>query len=66
MILRTELERAAQLLTSLRADWEGYTWTFTAPSFQISGGDYLVISLSDWKKIWDKFDGRASEETTDD
>ncbi len=60
MILKTDLETASQLLTSIEADFEKGTWTFNGPIALVGGGDYLVISIRDWQEVWRKYD-EASE-----
>lgn len=55
MILQSELELKAQLMTSAEADFTAKTWTFRAPSFEVGAGDYLIISLREWRELWDKY-----------
>lgn len=51
--LQSALGLKMQRMKSLEADFEKATWTFSAPSFTVSGGDYLVISKLDWMLFWD-------------
>lgn len=52
--LQGGLNQKMQLLTSQEADFGLHTWTFHAPSFVVTGGDYLVISRDEWNRFWDE------------
>jgi hypothetical protein len=46
-----ELQSKAMLMTSDEANLVEGTWTFRAPWFQCGAGEYLIISLRDWKDL---------------
>jgi len=35
-------------MRSAEADFEKRTWTFTAPSMVVSGGEHVIVPKSDW------------------
>lgn len=47
----SEIMQRSQLMTSKEADLEARTWTFEAPYFQASAGEYVVIAQHDWEKF---------------
>jgi hypothetical protein len=50
--IQAGLAHLMQAMTSLEADFEKGTWTFTAPDFTCGSGRYLFISEQDWKRFW--------------
>lgn len=63
--LQGALGMKMQLMESAEADFSAGTWTFKAPSFVVSGGEYLIISKRDWMDFWDEAYGCESKASRD-
>jgi hypothetical protein len=48
------LETRMQLVTSVEADFSTKEWKFRGDGLKVSSGDYLVISLAEWRKFCDE------------
>lgn len=46
-----ELQRKANKMTADEANFEKGTWTFKAPWFACSPGEFLIIPLGDWNDM---------------
>ena len=44
-----QVQRQSNVMRSLEADFEKMTWTFGAPYFIVSAGDYVLIPKNDWQ-----------------
>ena len=57
------LQTRMQIITSIEADFDTCEWKFRGDGLKVSGGDYLIISVTEWKRFCDEVQPVASEET---